>query len=339
METIAVLGAGSWGATLANHLVKCGNQVNLWEFDQKEAARLSEMRTIPTKIPGLVLKDKINVYSDIKKAVYRCNIIVIVTPAKFCRTTCKLLAELKLKNKYFVSASKGIEEKTLLRMSQVIKETLEDKEIRGLAALSGPSHAEEVAFEKPTTLVSASEDDNTACFIQSVFMNPYLRIYTSSDIVGVECGGAFKNVIAIAAGICDGMDIGDNAKSALITRGLSEIMRLGTAMGAKPYTFSGLSGLGDLVVTCASSHSRNRKLGELLGQGIKLEDGLQVVSMVVEGVYTAKSILTLSKKYGIEMPISKEVCAVLFDGKKPEQAVRDLMIRDAKPEMESGLYE
>lgn len=326
-KRIAILGAGSWGCTLGVHLFKRGYEVQLWDL-APQVELLKEKREC-LKIPGLVIPQEIEVTSRMEGALRGAQIVVVVLPSQVVRETIRKMKELSLPS-IIVSASKGIENETLMTMSEVILDVLGKG---GTVVLSGPSHAEEVCSHVPTTIVASSSEEKKMKEIQQVFMTETLRVYTNPDVLGVELGGALKNIIAIAAGISDGLGFGDNTKAALLTRGLAEITRLGIARGAKPLTFAGLSGMGDLITTCISRYSRNRNLGEAIGQGKSLEVALQDIGMVVEGVPTTKSAHDLAEKYKVEMPITEEVYQVLFERKDPYQAVIDLMLREAKPEI------
>jgi len=332
-RNIAVLGAGSWGTALSVLLYKNGHNVFLWEFFKERAEKIDSTRLNPEFLPGIKIPEGINVSFDLKNTVYNKDIILIVVPSHVVRSVCEKLAAIPLGNSLVVSASKGIENDTLLRMSQVLQNTIPDLTSDRIAILSGPSHAEEVGQGLPTVVVAASKSSETACCIQEVFMSPSFRVYTNSDVLGVELGGSFKNVIAIAAGISDGVGFGDNTKAALLDRGIVEITRLGIAMGAYRNTFAGLTGMGDLIVTCTSKHSRNRYLGEQIGKGKKLKKVTEEMVQIAEGVRTTRSVYDLSKKYKVEMPISTEVYKVLFEDKNPKQAVYDLMTRDPKKEI------
>lgn len=328
---IAILGAGSWGTALAILLSNAGHEVTLWSRSQETANYINLEREQKQYLPGIKIPDKVYCYADPEKVMYKKEIIVIAIPSQHIRENLKTFSKLFRSEHIIVCASKGIEENTLMRLSQVISEEVPQSKV---AVLSGPSHAEEVARNIPTTVVAASHNIDIAKKIQDVFMTPAFRVYTNLDIIGVEIGGALKNVIALCAGISDGLGFGDNTKAALMTRGLTEIARLGTALGAKQQTFAGLSGMGDLIVTCTSIHSRNRRAGILIGQGKKLEEALKEVKMVVEGVRTTKAGYALSKKYQIEMPITEQAYKVLFEGKDPKKAVANLMMRDKKHEVE-----
>lgn len=329
MKTVAVIGSGSWGTALAIQLKRAGNNVILWSFKEEEAAAILSERENKEFLPGIKLDKNIVVtYKD--EDVTWADMIIFSTPSKFVRNMAKRFAPFVKKNQIVVNVAKGLEEGTLLRLSQVIKEEIPQCKV---AVLSGPSHAEEVGRNMATTIVAASEDISVAEEVQNTFMTPMFRVYTNSDIVGVELGGALKNLIALAAGISDGCGFGDNTKAALMTRGLHEISMLGIAMDAKRETFAGLAGVGDLIVTCTSMHSRNRRAGILLGQGKTLKETLDEVHMVVEGVSNAKAAYELSKKLNINMPITHEINDVIYNGKDVKQAVYDLMTRDKVEEI------
>jgi glycerol-3-phosphate dehydrogenase (NAD(P)+) len=329
---VGVLGAGGWGTALGLLLHQNGHDVALWEYQHDLADRLRSTRENPDFLPGVVLPDGIDVTSDLETAVRDRDMIVIAIPSHTVRQTAKAVSLVPARNALYVSGTKGIENHSLLRMSELLLETIPDLRPERVVVLSGPSHAEEVARSVPTVVTAASTDSKASLRVQEAFMNPSFRVYTSGDLVGVELGGAFKNVIAIAAGISDGVGFGDNTKAALITRGIVEMTRLGEAMGANPSTFAGLSGLGDLVVTCWSRHSRNRHVGEQIGSGIKLPDILKTMKMVAEGIRTTQSVFDLSRKFNVATPISAEVYKMLFEDKDPKQAVVDLMTRDKKAE-------
>ncbi|NMA83129.1 MAG: NAD(P)H-dependent glycerol-3-phosphate dehydrogenase [Epulopiscium sp.] len=331
MKQIAVMGSGSWGTALALLLHKNGHHVNLWSFTKEENEILKETRENLKYLPGVLIPNQIGLTHNIEEAVKNADAIVIAIPSRFMRDNILAFAPYIKKEQIIVNVSKGLEEETLLRLSEVIQEILPDNPI---AVLSGPSHAEELARDIPTTCVVASVSLRTSEIVQDIFMSPKFRVYTNSDIIGVELGGALKNVMALAAGISDGLGFGDNTKAALMTRGIVEITRLGLAMGAQLQTFSGLSGIGDLIVTCTSLHSRNRRAGILIGQGKSLEETLQEIHMVVEGVHTAKAALAFCKKYEVEMPIVQEINKVLFESKNPKKAVVDLMMRSRTEEQD-----
>lgn len=326
---IAVIGSGSWGTAVAQLLAGKGNDVFLWSWQQEETDRLNRDRENCEFLPGIKFSENIVCTHDISKCTDVAELIVTAAPSPATRTTAKQLAPFVSNGQKIVNISKGLEESTLLRLSEVYISEIPQAEI---AVLSGPSHAEEVSKGLPTTNVAAAENIKTAEFVQDVFMSDKFRVYTSTDTAGVELGGALKNVIALCAGISDGLGYGDNTKAALMTRGLAEIARLGTAMGACEETFMGLSGIGDLIVTCTSMHSRNRRAGILLGQGKSLDETLKSVHMVVEGVNTAKAAYKLGKKYGVEMPITEEANAILFEGKDARKAVNSLMTREKRGE-------
>ncbi|MEI3163649.1 MAG: NAD(P)H-dependent glycerol-3-phosphate dehydrogenase [Lachnospirales bacterium] len=329
MKTVAVIGSGSWGTALAIQLKRAGNNVILWSFKEEEAAAILSERENKEFLPGIKLDSDIVITSKDEDVTW-ADMIVFSTPSKFVRNMAKRFAPFVKENQIVVNVAKGLEEGSLLRLSQVIKEEIPQCRV---AVLSGPSHAEEVGRNMATAIVAASEDVSVAEEVQNTFMTPMFRVYTNSDIVGVELGGALKNLIALAAGISDGCGFGDNTKAALMTRGLHEISRLGVAMGAKRETFAGLAGVGDLIVTCTSMHSRNRRAGILLGQGKTLKEALDEVHMVVEGVSNAKAAYELSKKLNINMPITHEINTVLYEGKDVKQAVYDLMTRDKVEEI------
>lgn len=329
MSKVSVIGAGSWGTALAILLEKNGHQVTLWSHREEEAKELAKSREHKSKLPGVEIPEGIEIIGNLESALREKDVIVFAVPSVAVRSTAKKVAPYVKEGQLIVNVAKGIEETTLMTLTDIIEE-----EIPGAkgCVLSGPSHAEEVSRGLPTTCVVGAKDKETAEFLQNVFMSPVFRVYISPDILGIELGGALKNVIALAAGTADGLGYGDNTKAALITRGITEIARLGIAMGAKADTFYGLSGIGDLIVTCASKHSRNRKAGYLMGQGRNMQQAMDEVNMVVEGVYSAKAGLALSQKYKVEMPIIEQVNKVLFEGKAPADAVRELMVRDKKIE-------
>ncbi len=329
MKKIGMIGAGSWGTALALLLDKNGHEVTVWSALEDEITMLKEKREHADKLPGVKLPESIKFTTDEKEAVYGAELLVFAVPSVFVRSTAKRLAPIIPDGMRIVDVAKGIEESTLMTLSEVIASEIPKANV---AVLSGPSHAEEVGRGLPTTCVVGAEDKETAEWIQDIFMGPVFRVYISPDILGIELGGSLKNVIALAAGIADGLGYGDNTKAALITRGIAEITRLGLAMGGSRETFGGLSGIGDLIVTCASKHSRNRKAGMLIGQGCTMEEAMKKVNMVVEGVYSAKAAMKLAEKYQISMPITEQVNGVLFEGKRADTAVKDLMVRDKQIE-------
>ena len=334
MAKISVIGSGGWGIALAILLHKNGHNLTIWSFDKKEAEELKTTRENKTKLPNILLPEDIKVTDDLKEAVNDKDILILAVPSKAIRSVSKSLKNIIKDNQIIVNVAKGLEEDTLETMTDIIEEELKGKKPQ-VAVLSGPSHAEEVGKGIPTTCVVSAHNKELTLYLQNIFMNPSFRVYTSPDMLGVEIGGALKNVIALAAGIADGLNYGDNTKAALITRGIKEISLLGVAMGGEQSTFYGLTGLGDLIVTCASMHSRNRRAGILLGQGKTLDEAIKEVNMVVEGVYSAKSALMAAKKYNVEIPIIEQVNAVLFENKNAAEAVNELMIRDKKLEIQS----
>ncbi|MDI6735382.1 MAG: NAD(P)H-dependent glycerol-3-phosphate dehydrogenase [bacterium] len=329
---VGVLGGGSWGTTLAILLHEKGFYVKIWEFLAEQVELIKERRENVQFLPGVFIPNEIEFTTSLEDVVKEAEVIVIVLPSQVVRNVVKQLVSIIRPGVVIVSAVKGLEITTMKRISEVINEEL--PRVTKIGVISGPSHAEEVSRKIPTAIVSAAAEDETAKFIQDLFLTPNLRVYTNTDLIGVELGGALKNIVAIAAGISDGLGLGDNTKAALITRGLVEIIRVGEILGARKSTFLGLSGLGDLVVTCTSNHSRNRHLGEMIGKGISLEDALSSMVMVAEGVPTTKAAKELAKQVNIELPITNEVYNVLFEEKNPKQAVTDLMLRSAKREEE-----
>ena len=329
---ISVLGAGGWGTTLAILLHYNGHSVTLWEYKKDYAKILDKKRENKTYLPGIPIPIDITITHNLNEAAIDNNMIVLAVPSQFLRSVIKKIDKNLLKNSILVSVSKGIENNTLMTMSQMLLDAVPTLSENQIGVLSGPSHAEEVSRRIPTTVVTASKDIETSKSIQSAFITSYFRAYASTDVLGVELGGAFKNVIAIGAGIIDGVKYGDNTKAAIMTRGIAEISRLGVAMGANPETFAGLSGMGDLIVTCMSKHSRNRYVGEQIGGGKKLKQVLKEMTMVAEGVMTSKSASQLAKKMKVNTPITNEVYNILFKDKDPLKATTDLMTRDMKME-------
>ncbi len=326
---IAVIGSGSWGTAVALNLAKKGYDIYLWSWKQEETDRLNRDRENKEFLPNIPFPENITCSHDMGECTINSDIVICAVPSPATRTTAKALSPHIKKGQILLNISKGLENDSLKTLAEVYQDEIPQAEI---AVMSGPSHAEEVSRNLPTTNVVASSDMKTAEFIQDALMSDNFRLYTSTDVLGVELGGALKNVIALCAGISDGLGYGDNTKAALMTRGIAEITRLGVKMGAKPETFSGLSGIGDLIVTCTSMHSRNRRAGILIGKGKSLAETLEEVHMVVEGVNTAKAALTLSQKHDVLMPIVKEANEILFDGKSPSCAVLDLMTRDKRSE-------
>ncbi|MGI6226807.1 MAG: NAD(P)H-dependent glycerol-3-phosphate dehydrogenase [Peptococcales bacterium] len=333
MKEIAVLGAGSWGTALAVSLSKKGLNIKMWCRDEEQALKIVKTRENVKYLPGVILPHNINVVTNLNEAVKNVDFIVIAVPTHGIRELLRKLIHLLTPTTILVNTAKGIEPDTLLRLSEVFQEEIPGISER-LCILSGPSHAEEVGRDMPTTVVAAATTRKVAEIVQDIFITPKFRVYTNPDVIGVEVGGALKNVIALATGISDGLGFGDNTKAALITRGMTEIARLGVKMGANPLTFAGLTGIGDLVVTCNSMHSRNRRAGIALGQGKKLDVVLREMGMVVEGVRTTQAVKMLGEKYQVDLPIAFEVYNVLFNGVNPEEGVVNLMTRIKTHEME-----
>ncbi len=330
MASIGIIGAGSWGIALSVLLHNNGHTLTVWSAIESEIEMLKREHEHKDKLPNVKLADDIVFTTDINEAVAGMDLLVLAVPSPFTRSTAHSMAQYVADGQIIVNVAKGIEESTLMTLSQVIEEEIPQADV---AVLSGPSHAEEVGRGIPTTIVVGARSKETAEHIQNIFMSDVFRVYTSPDVLGIELGAALKNVVALAAGIADGLGYGDNTKAALITRGIAEISRLGTAMGGKSETFFGLSGIGDLIVTCASMHSRNRRAGILIGQGKTMDEAMAEVKMVVEGVYSAKAALRLAQKYNVELPIIEQVNEILFNKKSAAAAVRDLMIRDKKIEI------
>ena len=329
MAKVSVIGAGSWGTALALLLYNNGHEVILWSIIEDEVKMLQEKREHASKLPGVKLPQDMEITTDLKYSLTDRELVVLAVPSPFTRSTAHSMCPYVKEGQLIVNVAKGVEEKTLMTLSEIIEEEIPQANV---AVLSGPSHAEEVGRGVPTTVVTGAKDEKTARYIQQMFMNSVFRVYISPDILGIELGGALKNVIALAAGIADGLGHGDNLKAALITRGIAEITRLGLAMGANAETFYGLSGIGDLIVTCASVHSRNRKAGYLMGKGYSMEEAMAEVKMIVEGVYSAKAAMGLAEKYQVELPIIEQVNKALFENKDPKEALEELMLRDNKIE-------
>lgn len=332
MARIGILGAGSWGTALAILLHDNGHDVTVWSIHEKEVEMLNATRRHESKLPGVEIPEGILFTTDMKETMSDKDVCVLAVPSPFIRSTCQKMKAYVRAGQIIVNVAKGIEESTLYTLTDIIEEEMPYADA---CVLSGPSHAEEVSRRLPTTCVVSARTRKTAEYLQSVFVSPVFRVYISPDMLGIELGGALKNVIALAAGTADGLGYGDNTKAALITRGIAEIARLGIKMGGRPETFYGLTGIGDLIVTCASVHSRNRKAGYLMGKGYTMQEAMDEVQMVVEGVYSAKAALTLAQKYQVEMPIVEQVNKVLFENKNAEEAVKELMIRDKKMESDS----
>ena len=330
MAKIGIIGAGSWGIALSVLLHNNGHTITVWSALPQEIEQLKACHEHKEKLPGVKLAEDILFTTDLSNAVKEMDILVLAVPSSFTRETAHRMAGFVENGQIIVNVAKGIEEATLMTLSQVIEDEIPQADV---AVLSGPSHAEEVGKGIPTTIVVGASSRATAEKIQNIFMSDVFRVYTSPDVLGIELGAALKNVVALAAGIADGLGYGDNTKAALITRGMAEISRLGMAMGGKFETFSGLSGIGDLIVTCASMHSINRRAGILIGQGKTMEEAMAEVKMVVEGVFSTKAAMALAEKYHVELPIIEQVHEVLFCGKAAADAVKDLMIRDKKIEI------
>lgn len=332
MANVGVLGAGSWGTALSVLLSDNGHEVTVWSIDENEVNMLNEKREHELKLPGVKLPDDMVITGNMRSAIQGKDFLVLAVPSPFTRSTARKMSPMVAEGQIIVDVAKGIEESTLMTLSRQIEQEIPQADV---AVLSGPSHAEEVGRRLPTTCVIGAKTRKTAEYLQSMFISNVFRVYTSPDILGIELGGSLKNVIALAAGIADGLGYGDNTKAALITRGIAEIARLGVKMGGKIESFTGLTGIGDLIVTCASVHSRNRKAGYLIGQGMSMQEAMDEVKMVVEGVYSAKAAAKLAKEYDVSMPIVEEVNAVLFEGKSPAEAVNDLMMRESRSENRS----
>ena len=329
MAKVSIIGGGSWGIALAVLLRKNGHEITVWSALEKEIAMLREFRE-HKMLPGVKLPEEIVLTTNDREAVEGKELLVMAVASAYTRETAHRLSSLAAPKQKILNVAKGIEEHTLMTLSESIEQEIPQADV---AVMSGPSHAEEVGKGLPTTIVVGARTKATAEYIRSLFMNEVFRVYITPDILGMELGGALKNVVALAAGIADGLGYGDNTKAALITRGITEIARLGTAMGGKYETFGGLTGIGDLIVTCASMHSRNRRAGILIGQGKTYEEAMGEVKMVVEGVYSAKAAMKLARKYDIQIPIIEKVNEVLFGGKSADQAVKELMLRDKKLEV------
>ena len=336
MERIGVIGAGSWGTALAVVLAKNGHQVTVWSIIEDEITMLKEKHEHVDKLPGVKLPDSMEFTTDLEQAVKTSDMLVLAVPSIFTRSTAKSMAPFVKDGQIIVCVAKGIEETTLMTISDIVEQEIPNADV---AIMCGPSHAEEVGVGLPTTVVAGARTKATAEKVQDVFMDEVFRVYTSPDVLGMELGGSLKNVIALAAGVADGLGFGDNTKAALITRGIAEISRLAIAMGAKAETLAGLTGIGDLIVTCASKHSRNRKAGMLIGQGYTMEEATKEVKMVVEGIYSAKAARALAQKYEVDMPIIDIVNQVLFENMSAKEAVVELMEREKRREHDSLEWE
>lgn len=331
MSVVSIIGAGSWGTSLSILLEKNGHDVGVWSLFQDEVDMLNNEREHKKNLPGTKIPETIRFTTDIKECLKGHEYIVLVVPSQAVRETSRLLAPYVNKGDIVIICSKGLEETTGMRLSEVMLSEIPNAQP---VALYGPSHAEEVAAGIPTTVVAASPDREAAIQVQDLFMSPAFRVYTSSDLIGAEIGSALKNIIALCAGICDGLGYGDNSKAALMTRGITEIARLGKAMGASSKTFAGLTGIGDLIVTCTSNHSRNLRTGRLIGKGYTVQKAQEEVKMVVEGISATRAAKELADKYKVSMPIIQEAYKILFKGKKCKKAVHDLMTRSRKHETE-----
>lgn len=335
MSKVTVLGGGGWAIALAVLLNDNGHEVTIWSKVEKEVEALKKDRENKVSLPGVIISENIRITGDIEKAAKNADIIVMAVASSFVRSTSALLKGIVDDGQIIVNVAKGIENDTLYTMTDIIEDELPNVDA---CVLSGPSHAEEVGRKLPTTIVVGANTFETASFVQKIFSSKYFRVYVSPDVVGIELGGALKNVIALAAGAADGLGYGDNTKAALITRGIKEISALGIAMGGHARTFAGLSGIGDLIVTCASMHSRNRRAGILIGQGKTLKAAMEEVNMVVEGAVSAQAALALAQKYNVELPIIEMVNKVLFENKLAREAVEELMTREYKSEHTDMLW-
>lgn len=325
MSKVSFLGAGSWGTALAIMLAKNGHSVTLWSAVDAEVRMLSEYREHKDRLPGVKLPETVVVTNNLEQACKGYDLIVFSVASPYVRDIAGKAAGFLPEGQRIVNVAKGIEDNTFKTLRDIICEEIPGADV---SVLSGPSHAEEVSIDMPTTVVVGSKNEKSAVFIQEIFMNDTFRVYISPDITGIELGGSIKNVIALAAGVCDGLGFGDNTKAALITRGIAEIARLGVAMGGKLETFGGLSGIGDLIVTCTSSHSRNHNAGYLIGKGRTMKEAMDEVNQVVEGVYSAKAAYGLAKKYNVSMPIVEQVNKVLFEDVPATEAIKNLLARD-----------
>lgn len=333
---VGIIGAGSWGIALSVLLAKNNHQVMVWSILEDEINMLNTEREHKSKLPGVKLEDSISFTTSLEDTITKNDFLVLAVPSVFVRSTCQKMKNFVKDGQIIVNVAKGIEEDTLMTLSDVIAEEIPQCKV---AVMCGPTHAEEVGRSIPTTIVVGSKSKKTAELLQNAFMNETFRVYTSPDVLGMEIGSACKNVVALAAGMADGLGYGDNTKAALITRGIAEITRLGVKMGGKAETFAGLTGIGDLIVTCASMHSRNRRAGILIGQGKTMKEAMDEVQMVVEGVYSAKAAKALGEKYDVELPIIDMCTKILFEDKPVNEAVKELMLRDKKVEIGEGFDE
>lgn len=335
-QKIGVLGGGSWGTALSILLANKGMDVHIWVRDHKQLSLMTSQRENTKYLPNIELPINLNLNSDIERTIYNKDVILLALPTHSVRETLNNIKPYVQKQQIILNVAKGIENNSLLRISQIVEEILPNNKY---AVLSGPSHAEEVGLNMPTTVVAASSEKPVAEYVQDLFFTPNFRVYTNPDVIGVELGGSLKNVIALAAGVSDGLNYGDNTKAALMTRGIFEMAKLGEKMGANPITFSGLTGIGDLIVTCTSMHSRNRRAGILIGTGKSLDQAVKEIGMVVEGIRTTSSTYELAKMHKIDMPITEELYKVLFQGNDVTKAVSHLMVRDRTHEMENIVSE
>lgn len=329
MAKVGIIGAGSWGCALSLLLHNNGNQITVWSIMEDEISMLKKEHEHKDKLPGVILPDDMEFTTDLENAVSGKDVLVMAVPSPFTRSTAAKMAPYITEGQKIINVAKGIEEATLMTLSEIIEQEIPGADV---AVLSGPSHAEEVGKGIPTTIVVGAKNKETAEYLQNLFMSNVFRVYTSSDVLGIELGAALKNVVALAAGMADGLGYGDNTKAALITRGIAEIARLGISMGGRIETFYGLTGIGDLIVTCASMHSRNRRAGILIGKGASMEEAMEEVKMVVEGVYSAKAGYALAQKHHVPVPIIEQVNKILFEGRSARDAVNELMLRDKKVE-------
>ena len=335
MADVAIIGAGSWGIALAKVLHTNGNKVTVWSIVEDEITMLKEKHEHVQKLPGVKLPEDMEFTTDLESAVSGKAYLILAVPSVFTRSTAKSMAPFVKEGQIIVCVAKGIEEETLMPLTDIVEQEIPQAEV---AVMCGPSHAEEVGIGLPTTVVAGAKKRAVAEEIQDIFMNNVFRVYTSPDVLGMELGGSLKNVIALAAGMADGLGYGDNTKAALITRGMFEMNKLAVTMGAKQETLNGLTGIGDLIVTCESKHSRNRKAGYLIGQGKSMQEAMDEVGMIVEGVYSAKAAIRLAQKYQVELPIIEQVNKILFEDKKAADALNDLMLRDPKTESDAGAW-
>lgn len=333
-QKIAVLGPGSWGTALAKVLVENGHDVTIWGREEEQIKEINEHHTNKHYLPDLILPVELKAEDDLKEAVTGADAILFVVPTKAIRSVAAQLVAVLDTKPVIIHASKGLEQGTHKRISQVLAEEIPEDKRKDVVVLSGPSHAEEVAVRDITTITAASKNLIYAEYVQTLFMNEYFRIYTNDDVIGVETGAALKNIIALGSGAIHGLGFGDNAKAAIMTRGLAEISRLGVAMGADPLTFIGMSGVGDLIVTCTSVHSRNWRAGDLLGRGHNLQEVLDNMGMIVEGVSTTKAAYELSQELNVEMPITETIYKVLYEGADVKEAAKQIMLRDGRSEKE-----